>query len=260
MDDLYAMFNSHLTSQPCRVGGRDYGASVKRRAVISQGLVGAIFLAGALCAATVALMPEPARAQAAASAAVMAGDPTAMVKAVIDQTTAVVRDTQTPTAERNKKLREIAEANFDFADMARTTLGYHWRQLTPQQQAQFVPLFTSFMENVYLSKMRDYSVQKIRQNVNTSNVSFTGQQYNGAGYAEVHSSVLLKDQPPPIKVDYLLKRAGADWKIYDLEIDAISVMANYRNQFNRVLNNDGYPALVSMLQKKVQQLGSTLDK
>ena len=97
------------------------------------------------------------------------------------------------------------------------------------------------------------------QSVNTSNVSFTGQQFDGADYAEVHSTVLLKDQPPPIKVDYLVRRDGASWKIYDLDIDAISVMANYRQQFNRVLNNDGYPALVSMLQKKVKELGSTLD-
>lgn len=241
------------------MGDRACDASVKPRAVIGRGLRGAIFLAGVLCAA-VALMPALASAQAAASAAVMPSDPTAMVKAVIDQATAVVRDTQTAAAERDKKLRAIAEANFDFADMARTTLGYHWRQLTPQQQAQFVPLFTSFMENVYLGKMKDYSVEKIRQNVNHSNVSFTGQQYNGAGYAEVHSTVALQDHPQPIKVDYLLKRDGADWKIYDLEVDAISVMANYRNQFNRVLNNDGYPALVSMLQKKAQELGSTLDQ
>ena len=218
-----------------------------------------MLLAGAVCAA-VALMPEPAWAQATASAAVMAGDPTAMVKGVIDQATAVVRDTQTPTPERDKRLRAIAEANFDFADMARTTLGYHWRQITPQQRAQFVPLFTSFMENVYLSKLQEYSVQKIRETAAGSNVNFTGQQFDGADYAEVHSTVLLKDKPPPIKVDYLVRRDGASWKIYDLNIDAISVMANYRQQFNRVLNNDGYPALVNMLKKKVAELGSTLDK
>ena len=220
--------------------------------------MGAVLLTGALCAAV--LMPGRARAQAAASAAVMGADPTAMVKAVIDQATAVVRDTQTPTAERDKRLRAIAEANFDFADMARTTLGYHWRQLTPAQQADFVPLFAAFMENVYLSKLQEYSVQKIRQTATSSNVSFTGQQYDGADYAEVHSTVLLNDQPPPIRVDYQLRRDGASWKIYDLNIDSISVMANYRQQFNRVLNNDGYPALVSMLHKKVQELGSTLDK
>ena len=75
----------------------------------------------------------------------------------------------------------IAEANFDFADMARTTLGDHWRKITPQQQAQFVPLLTSFMENVYLRRLQEYSVQKVRQDVNASNISFIGQQSNGPG-------------------------------------------------------------------------------
>jgi phospholipid transport system substrate-binding protein len=249
---------SYHDRQQYHATSRDCDATVKSRSTFNAGLMGAIFLSGILCAA--ALTPGRARGEAIASAAVMGGDPTAMVKAVVDQATAVVRDTQTPTTERDKRLREIAAANFDFADMARTTLGYHWRQLTPQKQAEFVPLFTSFMENVYLSKLQEYSVQKIRETANSSNVSFTGQQYDGADYAEVHSTVLLKDQPPPIKVDYLVRRDGASWRIYDLDIDAISVMANYRQQFNRVLNNDGYPALVSLLRKKVQELGSTLDK
>ena len=172
---LYTMINSHLTGQQSRARGRSYDAKAKCRALLGAGCLGAIVLAGALCAAG-ALMPQPARAQATASAAVMASDPTAMVKGVIDQATAVVRDTQTPTPERDRRLRAIAEANFDFADMARTTLGYHWRQITPQQRAQFVPLFTSFMENVYLSKLQEYSVQKVRQDVNASNISFIGQQ------------------------------------------------------------------------------------
>ena len=256
MNYSYAMFSSTVTGQQRGGVASDCNAAVKVRMSLGAGLVSAVFLASALCV----LIPRAAHAQANASAAVMGADPTAMVKAVIDQATAVVRDTQTPTAARDKRLREIAEANFDFADMARTTLGYHWRQLTPQQQAEFVPLFASFMENVYLSKLQEYSVEKIRQTATSSNVSFTGQQYDGANYAEVHSTVLLKDQPPPVKVDYLVRRDGASWKIYDLNIDAISVMANYRQQFNRVLNNDGYPALVAMLRKKVQELGSTLDK
>ena len=103
-------------------------------------------------------------------------------------------------------------------------------------------------------------MQKIRDTAAHSNVNFTGQQFDGADYAEVHSVVMLKDQAQPIKVDYLLRRDSSAWKIYDLNVDAISVMANYRQQFNRVLNNDGYPALVSLLKKKIAELGSTLDK
>jgi phospholipid transport system substrate-binding protein len=257
----YAMCSSDVAAHQNSAGGSDCDVAVRSRFNRKAGnafMLGALLLAGALCA--VGLMPGRARAQTAASASVMGADPTAMVKAVIDEATAVVRDTQTPTAERDERLREIAAANFDFADMARTTLGYHWRTLTPAQRAEFVPLFASFMENVYLSKLQEYSVQKIRQTATSTAVSYTGQQYDGTDYAEVHSTVLLKGQPPPIKVDYLVRRDGASWKIYDLNIDAISVMANYRQQFNRVLNNDGYPALVNMLKKKIAELGSTLDK
>ena len=258
MNYSYAMFSSTVTGQQRGRAASDCNVAVRPRPRLGANLMSVAFLAAALC--VIALIPRAAHAQASASAAVMGNDPTAMVRAVIDQATAVVRDTQTPTAARDKRLREIAEANFDFADMARTTLGYHWRTLSQRQQAEFVPLFAAFMENVYLSKLQEYGVQKVRQTATSSNVTFTGQQYDGANYAEVHSTVLLKDQPPPVKVDYLLRRDGASWKIYDLNIDAISVMANYRQQFNRVLNNDGYPALVAMLRKKVQELGSTLDK
>ena len=243
-----------------RAGVSDCCATDKYRSAFSAALAPLFLLAAALCAAG-AMTPGLARAQTSASAAVMSGsDPTAMVKAVIDQATAVVRDTQTPTAARDKRLREIAEANFDFADMARTTLGYHWRTLTPAQQSEFVQIFTSFMENVYLSKLQEYGVQKVRDTATHSSVNFTGQQFDGADYAEVRSTVMLKDQAQPVKVDYLVRRDGAAWKIYDLNVDAISVMANYRQQFNRVLNNDGYPALVNLLKKKIAELGSTLDK
>lgn len=214
-------------------------------------------LAGALLLAAVFAKPSLAADAAAAAAA---GDPTALVKAVIDQASAVVRDSAVPVAERNRKLRAIAEANFDFSDMARTALGYHWRDLTPAQRTEFVPLFTSFMEDVYLSKMQDYGVEKVRKDINTTNVSFTGQELQGADYAEVHSMAVLKDRPQPVKVDYLLKRDAGRWKIYDLEIDAISVMANYRNQFNRVINDNGYSALVNLLRQKTQGLEQTLSK
>lgn len=204
-------------------------------------------------------MVTPSMAASAANGA-QAGSPTALVKSVIDKTSAIVRDTSISAAERNRKLRAVAEANFDFSDMARTSLGYHWRQITPQQRKQFVPLFTSFMEAVYLNKMENYGVKKVRADINSAAVKFTGQQMEGADYAEVHSEAAFKNHPHPVQVNYLLKRVDGSWKIYDLEIDAISVAANYRNQFNRVINNNGYPDLISLLKKKTQELDKTLGK
>src|SRR2546425_11915425 len=113
-----AMSTSTVTRQQRGGTAHDCDVAIKFRSSLGAGLMSAIFLAGAL--SVIALIPRAAHAQANASAAVMGNAPTAMVKAVIDQATAIVRDTETPTAARDKLLREIAEANFDFADMART--------------------------------------------------------------------------------------------------------------------------------------------
>jgi phospholipid transport system substrate-binding protein len=234
-----------------------------RAACAGQGSPGsnALRLVAALIAMLLfaSFMATPSMAASATNGA-EAGSPTALVKSVIDQTSAIVRDTSISTAERNRKLRGVAEANFDFSDMARTSLGYHWRQITPQQRAKFVPLFTSFMEAVYLNKMQNYGVENVRADINSANVTFTGQEFEGADYAEVHSKAFFRNHPHPVNVNYLLKRVDLSWKIYDLEIDAISVMANYRNQFNRVINNNGYPELITLLKKKTQELDKTLGK
>jgi len=215
------------------------------------------FARGAILAAVAAammLVAAPARAQQPAS------DPMAAVKGVIDEATAVFKDTQIPPAARQEKLRAIAERIFDFEGMARSTLGYHWRDLTPEQKTEFVPLFTHFIEDVYLSRIQQYSVEKIQQDIQSSNVQFIKETRDDPDDAEVFSTVTLKTDPTPIQVNYLVRPDGAGWKIYDITIDAISVMANYRNQFNRVINNQGYAALVDILRKKQQALGSDLAK
>jgi phospholipid transport system substrate-binding protein len=85
-------------------------------------------------------------------------------------------------------------------------------------------------------------------------IQFIKQTSDGPDYATVYSTVVLQDQKNPIAVNYLMRHDGNEWKIYDITIDAISVIANYRNQFNRVLNNDGYDKLVELLRQKIQGL------
>ena len=70
--------------------------------------------------------------------------------------------------------------------------------------------------------------------------------------------MIVQDQPNPLTVNYMLHQMNGQWMIYDITVDAISVIANYRNQFNRVINNDGYDKLVSILREKTQSLGNTL--
>lgn len=215
----------------------------------------------ALAALVIAMLyaAAPARAQSGAqsAAAQPATDPMAAVKDVVNQAIAVFRNQQLSQADRMTQLRAIAEAHIDFASMARSSVGYHWRTLSPEQQAQFVPLFTKFIEDVVLSRIQSYSVQKIQSQIQSTTINFTRELTDGSD-AQVFSTVVVQDQPNPLAVNYMLSQNNGQWMIYDITVDAISVIANYRNQFNRVINNDGYDKLVSILRQKTQSLGNTL--
>ncbi len=199
-------------------------------------------------------LAAPSGAQAPMQVSVSSDDATASVKTIIDQSIVVFKDRGLSAPDREQKLRAIAESHFDFQEMAKSAIGYHWKTLTPAQQAEFVPLFTTFIEDAYLSRIESYSVEKINQQIQSSMIQFIKQTNTGPDYAEVFSTVVLQDRKDPIAVNYEMRHDGNEWKIYDITIDAISVIANYRNQFNRVLNSDGYDKLVSIIRQKIQGL------
>jgi phospholipid transport system substrate-binding protein len=188
-----------------------------------------------------------------------ANNPIAVVKAGINDVIAVFEDKQMPLKERREKLEQLGLRYFDFRDMARSALGYHWRALSPQQRSEFTPLFANFIQAAYLSKLHQSVVQRVREEAKTADVRFTKETFDGPDYAEVHSIVFLRGQQDPIHVNYLMHRIDGRWRIYDVTVDAISVIANYRNQFNRVINNDGYNKLVADLEAKQQQLQAYMD-
>jgi phospholipid transport system substrate-binding protein len=175
-------------------------------------------------------------------------DPMGTVKSTVNQVVGVLQDRSAPQEARRERLLQAVAGRFDFADMARQTLGVHWKDLTPGQQQEFVPLFTAFMEDAYLSKIEDYSGQTI---------NFLRQSSDGSGYAQVTTSVTQPDKQA-VRVDYRLKQDGGDWKVYDVAVDDISITANYRNQFNRVINSQGYDALVNTMRSKQQELQNSL--
>jgi phospholipid transport system substrate-binding protein len=195
---------------------------------------------------------------AAATAAIGAvpanPDPLAQMKREVAEVVAVFQDPRMPLAARREKLRQLAAQYFDFEDMAKSTLGYQWRDLTPAQRAEFVPVFTSFIEDAYLSKLQDYTVQKVQEEAKTAVINFTGERFDSADYAEVSSSIVLHDQRDPIVIGYLLHRVDGVWRVYDLTVYAISIIANYRNQFNRVIASEGFDQLVADLKAKQKQL------
>jgi phospholipid transport system substrate-binding protein len=213
---------------------------IRRKSAAAFSLVLFFWCAAAIPTAIATAQPRP--------------DPMTVIKTVLDQVIAVFNDQQMPLNQRREKLQSMSLQYFDFESMAKSALGYHWRDLTPAQRNQFVPLFTEFIQDAYLSKMEQATVEKIRQEAKTANVRFLKQAYFNSDYAEVFSTLALQDQKDPLEVNYLMHQKDGQWRVYDVTVDAISLIANYRNQFNRVINNEGYQKLIGDLQAKREQL------
>jgi phospholipid transport system substrate-binding protein len=201
--------------------------------------VGAIAVAILVITATFTIQLTPARAQSSAKAA---------TQEFVDQALQVLRDRQKSVIQKRRELKPLIESRFDAAEMAKSTLGYHWRSLSPDQRASFTRLFTGFIEAAYLDKVQDYAGQQVQ---------FGQSRSLGRGYAEVDTTI-VQGGKNPIPVAYLLEQSGSDWKVYDVTVDNISIIENYRNQFNRVINEQGFPKLMADLRAKQQQLGSEL--
>jgi phospholipid transport system substrate-binding protein len=179
-----------------------------------------------------------------------AGDPTSLVKGTVGQVLEVLADKQMSQELRQRKVIEIVAGRFDFSEMARSSLGYNWKKLSPARQEQFVPLFTAFMEDAYLDKIDSYSGQKVQ---------FVGQSAMEANTAEVKSVVQPADSSDqPIQINYLVKQTDGDWKVYDVTVDDISITANYRNQFTRLIDQQGFDGLMNAMRKKQQELRQSI--
>jgi phospholipid transport system substrate-binding protein len=177
-----------------------------------------------------------------------ADEPMSVVKTTVNQALGVLQDKSAPLAQRQDKLRQIVAQTFDFTEMARSALGYHWKEITPAQQQEFTNAFIAFIEDSYLSKINDYRGQV----VNFLRVSNEGPQA-----AQVATDI-VQPKGDPIHVNYRLLQEGSTWKIYDVTVDSISIIANYRNQFNRVMNSKGYDTLIADLKAKQAALAASL--
>jgi phospholipid transport system substrate-binding protein len=170
----------------------------------------------------------------------LANDPMPVVKTSVNQALATLRDNSIPLKEKQVKLRLIVSSTFDFTEMAKSAMGPHWRDLTPEQRKEFSDVFVTFIEDSYLSKINDYRSQ---------DVVFVRARNDGPDYAQVDTRIVQAGDDP-IDLNFQLGRSDDTWKIYDVTVDAVSIIANYRNQFNRIMNSQGYDTLIEDLKSK----------
>lgn len=173
------------------------------------------------------------------------GTPTEAMRTTISQALGVLQDQELKkperTEERVTRLKKIADSRFDYGEMAKRSLGGQWDKLEERKQQEFVDLFTEFLTATYVEKIHTYSGEE---------VTFLNERLEG-NYAEVKSIMVGKKTEIPM--DYRLMKKGGDWKAYDVLVDGISLVRNYREQFATILRSSSYEHLAQMLREKNKQ-------
>ncbi len=142
-------------------------------------------------------------------------------------------------ADRRAAVRKIANEIFDFAEIARRSLGRYWQPLSEPQRSEFVGLFGDLLERSYISKIETYGGEKI---------VYSGERMDG-DLAVVSTKIITKNGTE-VPIDYRLFRRGDSWKVYDVNIEGISLVSNYRTQFNKIIQTSGYNSLVDRMKAK----------
>jgi phospholipid transport system substrate-binding protein len=174
-----------------------------------------------------------------------AGEPTDLVRQTTDQVLKILEDPQFQApnrqAERQERLHKIAEQVFDWQEMARRALAVHWRERTPQEQQEFVRLFRDLVEGTYINRLES-AIHEKRE------IQYAAEQVDGPRATVKTNVVTRRNQQVPI--EYRLHKADGRWLIYDVLVEGISLVNNYRSQFNRIITSSSYSELVQKMKNR----------
>ena len=175
---------------------------------------------------------------------VEAGEPLDKIRQTVTDVLTVLSNKDIPSAERQAKIRQAVLQHFGFDDMAQRALGQHWSSLTPSQRQEFVTLFTDLLERSYITRIESYSAgpQGVRYN----------KEEIDKDHASVHTEI-VSGRDLPAAVEYRLLHKDSDWKVYDIVIEGVSLVNNYRTQFNTIIMKDSYAGLVKQMRLKLEQ-------
>ena len=183
----------------------------------------------------------------AAAGGAWAGAPTDQLRGAIDR---VIKALDNPAlkgdskvGERRTAVRKIANDIFDFGEIARRSLGRHWQGRTDKEREEFISLFGDLLERSYISKIELYGGEKIL---------YTNERMD-AEVAVVSTKVITKNGTE-VPIDYRLLRRGERWLVYDISIEGVSLVSNYRTQFNKIIQTTSYGELVKKMRAKQDEV------
>jgi phospholipid transport system substrate-binding protein len=178
-----------------------------------------------------------------------ADSPIETIRTTIQQARAVLEDPnyqgQDHKQQRLAKVKEIVLPQFDSQEVAKRTLSTHWKGLTDQQRQEFVQLFIALVEKTYSHNLDRY---------NNGVQFFFDHERIEDQFSEVDTRVLDPVQNRTFSIGYRLHNVNEKWLVYDVVIENVSMVQNYRNQFNRILTKSSYEELIKALQNKIHEL------
>ena len=186
-------------------------------------------------------------AWAPAAAGAAGSGPTEQLRGAIDRVLQVLQDpalkVEARASDRRRAIRQIADEIFDFDETARRAMGQHWHSLAAAQQKEFVALFSDLLERAYMSKIELYGGEKIQ---------YAGERVEG-DFATVSTRIITKNGTE-VPTDYRMLKRGDRWRIYDVSIEGVSLVANYRTQFNSIIRTSSYDELLRKMRSRAEEI------
>ena len=177
-----------------------------------------------------------------------AGAPTESIRGMVDEVIRILSDPTLKNPSQRRVLRQrvkaVVDRRFDYEEMAKRSLGSTWNNLSGSQRSEFTRLFAQLLEASYSDKLEHYSGETVK---------YLSETQDGQ-YAEVRTMLMRRNDRIPMNYR-LINQSG--WMIYDVVIEGVSLVSNYRSQFSRILRQESYSELVRRLRTKVDELRQT---
>ncbi len=178
-----------------------------------------------------------------------AGGATDVMQAFVDKVLSVLRDpaykAEGEKANQRQKLSELSDTVFDWVELSRRTLALNWNTFDVEQRGEFVGLYKKLLEKTYMDRIQDYKDEK---------VEFTAEDRLDENQVEVRTVVRAPDKDIPI--NYRLINRTGQWRVYDVVVEGVSLVQNYRSQFNNILSSKTPKDMLDDLRQKVSSPGS----
>ena len=175
----------------------------------------------------------------------LAGPATDQVKGTVDQVIKILTDPtlkgEKKVQERRAKIRQVVLQRFGFTEMSKRALGRYWNERNPEERTEFVRLFTDLLERAYIDRIDGYSGEQVVYLVETVD----------GDYSEVRGKIVTK-RNQEILISYRLQKASSNWEVYDVIVEGVSLVNNYRTQFSKIIRTSSYQELVKKMQMKLE--------